>query len=394
MNNLKNKNKRLYIKDNNHISKNEFSKTKFFNFSIVTKIIIIFIFLIIYFITNVKMNISNIHLPLSKKSVIINEISSDFIKSLKNILKEDELIENEMMQKHTTFRTGGPAKFFVKPKTYKQIIEIIKLCNKYKVNYFILGNGSNLLVSDNGYYGIVIQIHEHNFANLEVLKEDENIYYLKVGGGILMKTLSIEACLLSLSGLEDIIDIPGTIGGGIIMNASFKGSGIREVLEKVKIITPEGIIMELKKKECELTHRGSLLKDKRYLVIEALFKLKKQDKMIIQKTMTDNTKMRYEKQPMYFGSAGCFFVWNHAKFGSMYEKYKENNLVGYRVGNAMIYTYNIAFIVNLGNSNSNEIMAIVTHIEKIIEKKYAIKMKREVIVIGIFYFFDFILLIK
>ena len=384
MYNLKNKNKRLYKKDNNHISKNEFSKTKFFNFSIVTKLIIIFIFLIIYFITNVKINISNIHLLLSKKSVIINEISSDFIKSLKNILKEDELIENEMMQKHTTFRTGGPAKFFVKPKTYKQIIEIIKLCNKYKVNYFILGNGSNLLVSDKGYYGIVIQIHEHNFANLEVLKEDENIYYLKVGGGILMKTLSIEACLLSLSGLEDIIDIPGTIGGGIIMNASFKGSGIREVLEKVKIITPEGIIMELKKKECELTHRGSLLKDKRYLVIEALFKLKKGDKMIIQKTMTDNTKMRYEKQPMYFGSAGCFFVWNHAKFGSMYEKYKENNLVGYRVGNAMIYAYNIAFIVNLGNSNSNKIMTIVTHIEKIIEEKYAIKMKREVIVIGIF----------
>ena len=384
MYNLKNKNKRLYKKDNNHISKNEFSKTKNFNFSIVAKLIIIFIFLIIYFITNVKINISNIHLLLSKKSVIINEISSDFIKSLKNILKEDELIENEMMQKHTTFRTGGPAKFFVKPKTDKQIIEIIKLCNKYKVNYFILGNGSNLLVSDKGYYGIVIQIHEHNFANLEVLKEDENIYYLKVGGGILMKTLSIEACLLSLSGLEDIIDIPGTIGGGIIMNASFKGSGIREVLEKVKIITPEGIIMELKKKECELTHRGSLLKDKRYLVIEALFKLKKGDKMIIQKTMTDNTKMRYEKQPMYFGSAGCFFVWNHAKFGSMYEKYKENNLVGYRVGNAMIYTYNIAFIVNLGNSNSNEIMAIVTHIEKIIEEKYAIKMKREVIVIGIF----------
>ena len=384
MYNLKNKNKRLYKKDNNHISKNEFSKTKNFNFSIVAKLIIIFIFLIIYFITNVKINISNIHLLLSKKSVTTNEISSDFIKSLKNILKEDELIENEMMQKHTTFRTGGPAKFFVKPKTYKQIIEIIKLCNKYKVNYFILGNGSNLLVSDNGYYGIVIQIHEHNFANLEVLKEDENIYYLKVGGGILMKTLSIEACLLSLSGLEDIIDIPGTIGGGIIMNASFKGSGIREVLEKVKIITPEGIIMELKKKDCELTHRGSLLKDKRYLVIEALFKLKKGDKMIIQKTMTDNTKMRYEKQPMYFGSAGCFFVWNHAKFGSMYEKYKENNLVGYRVGNAMIYTYNIAFIVNLGNSNSNEIMAIVTHIEKIIEEKYAIKMKREVIVIGIF----------
>lgn len=387
MNNLKIRNKRLYKKDNNldkNQTRNEFSKTKTFCFSIVAKLIFLFIFLIIFFIINVKINISNSHLILSRKSVTINEISSDFINNLKNILKEDELIENEMMQKHTTFKIGGPVKFFVKPKTDKQIIEIIKLCNKYRVNYFILGNGSNLLVSDKGYYGIVIQIHEYNFGNLEVLKEDENIYHLKVGGGILMKTLSIEACLLSLTGLEDIIDIPGTIGGGIIMNASFKGSGIREVLEKVKIITPEGIIKELEKNECELTRRGSLLKDKRYLVIEAVFKLKKGDKMIIQKTMTDNTKMRYEKQPMYFGSAGCFFVWNHARLGSMYEKYKENNLVGYRVGNAMIYTYNIAFIVNLGNSNSNEIMAIVTHIEKIIEEKYGIKMRREVVVIGTF----------
>ena len=199
-----------------------------------------------------------------------------------------------------------------------------------------------------------------------------------------MKTLSIEACLLSLKGLEDIIDIPGTIGGGIIMNASFKGTGIREVLEKVKVITPEGIIMELTKKECQLTHRGSLLKDKRYLVIEAIFKLKKGDKMIIQKAMTDNTKMRYEKQPIYFGSAGCFFVWDHNKHGSMYEKYKQNNLVSYRVGNAMIYTYNIAFIVNLGNSNANEVMQVVTHIEKTLEEKYSIKMIREVIVIGTF----------
>ena len=305
MNNLKIRKKGLYTIDEKYESKNLFSKDKNDNFLIVIKIIIIFIFLIIFFIFNDKMNILESNLVLSKKSVITNEISINFINNLKSILKDDELIENEMMKKHTTFRTGGSARFFVKPKTDKQIIEIIKLCNKYKVNYFILGNGSNLLVSDKGYYGLVIQIHEHNYSNLEVLKEDENDYYLKVGGG-----------------LEDIIDIPGIIGGGIIMNASFKGPGLREVLEKVKVITSEWIILELTKKECELTHRGSLLKDKRYLVVEALFKLKKGDKMVIQKAMTDNTKMRYEKQPMYFGSEGCFFVWNHSKYGSMYEKYK------------------------------------------------------------------------
>ncbi len=199
-----------------------------------------------------------------------------------------------------------------------------------------------------------------------------------------MKTLSIESCLLSLTGLEDIIDIPGTVGGGIIMNASFRGTGLSKPLTKVKVITPEGVIKELTKNECKLEHRKSILKEKKYIVIEAEFILKKGDKIIIQKTMTNNTKMRYEKQPMYFGSAGCFFIWNHNKHGSMYEKYKESNLVSYKNGNIMVYTYNIAFIVNLGKGTAYEVMEVVTHIEKIMKEKYDIELKREVIVLGLF----------
>jgi UDP-N-acetylmuramate dehydrogenase len=321
---------------------------------------------------------------LSKKSVKANRINEEFINNLKNILKTDEIIENEILSKHTTFKLGGSARFFVKPKTINQIMEIIQLCNKYKVNYFILGNGSNLLVSDQGYYGVVIQIHEHNFSSLDIKKQDDDNYRLIVGAGMLMKTLSIEACLLSLTGLEDIIDIPGTVGGGIIMNASFRGTGLFAPLIKVKVISPEGKVLDLTKEECKLTHRGSMLKTKKYIVIEAMFKLKKGDQMIIQKKMTNNTERRYKKQPMYFGSAGCFFVWDHNKHGSMYEKYKESNLVGYRVGNIMIYTYNISFIVNLGKGTSSQVMEIVQYIEKIMKEKYKIKINREVVLIGTF----------
>ena len=285
------------------------------------------------------------------------------------------------MEKHTTFKIGGPARYFIIPKTISQIIEIIKLCNKYKINYFILGNGSNLLVSDEGYNGIIILIHEINFSKIEVKKDDEKYISVTVGGGMLMKTLSIEACLLSLTGLEDIIDIPGTIGGGIIMNASFRKTVFEDFLIKVKVITSEGKLIELNKDECELIHRGSMLKTNKFIVIEANFKLKIGDQMIIQKTMTDNTKMRYEKQPMYFGSAGCFFIWDHNKYGSMYQKYKECNLLSYRVGNIMIYTYNISFIINLGNGTASEVMVIVTHIEKIMKKRYKIELKREVVII-------------
>ena len=341
-------------------------------------IIIIMLFFLFFFIINYK----NKSYKLKNSRLNINE--EEFLKLLKKILKDGEILENEMMKKHTTFKIGGPAKYFIKPKSINQIIEIILLCNKYNVHYFILGNGSNLLVSDNGYNGVIIQIHEYNFSNLTVKKSDENNYILTVGGGMLMKTLSIESCFLSLTGLEDIIDIPGTVGGGIIMNASFKGTGLIEPLIKVKVITPKGELLELSKEDCKLVRRGSMLKDKKYLVIEAMFLLKKGDKMIIQKTMTDNTKMRYEKQPMYFGSAGTFFDWNRSQHGSQYKLYKEQSIVGYRVGNAMIYTFNISFIVNLGNSTASEVMEIVTYIEKIMKEKYNIELKREVIVIGIF----------
>ena len=388
------------IKENKILNKNNYIpiyKTdyyKFLNIKISSqklKLIMIFIFILkIFFLFYyfIKYSINKkieIKYFLSKKNAKINEIDKEFINNLKNIIKKnDDIIENELLRKHTTFKLGGPANFFIIPKSVIQIIEIIKLCNKYKVHYFILGNGSNLLVSDDGYKGVIIQINEKYFSNLEIKKENENYMILTVEGGMLMKTLSIDACLLSLTGLEDIIDIPGTVGGGIIMNASFKGSGLRNSLVKVKVITPDAKILELTKEECRLIQRGSMLKAKKYIVIESTFKLKKGNKIIIQKTMTNNTKMRYEKQPMYFGSAGCFFVWDHKKNGSMYKKFKESNLVSYRIGNAMIYTYNIAFIVNLGNATATQVMEIVRYIEKIMREKYKIELMREVIVIGSF----------
>ena len=389
MKRFKNKYQKIHLNNNIYLSKEKLKeKLKNKNYKLLFFFIIIICILSFLFLIRklYKNNISNNSLIISNTSNIsdikLNIIENDFIKDIKKILKDDEILENEMMNKYTTFKLGGPAKYFIKPKTINQIIEIIQLSNKYKIPYFILGNGSNLLVSDKGYNGIVIQINENNFSYLKSAEKDSNTFLLTVGGGMLMRTLSIEACLLSLTGLEYIIDIPGTVGGGIIMNASYE-VGITTYLKKVKVITPEGKILELNKEECKFVVRGSLLKDKNYIVIEAIFELKKGDKMIIQKTMTNNTAKRYENQPMYFGSAGSFFVWDY-RFGSMYKKYQESNLVSYRVGNAMIFTDNIAFIVNLGNGTASQVMEIVLYIEKIMKEKYNIQMRREVVVIGTF----------
>jgi len=356
----------------------------FYKFVISFLFYLILVCFIIAFSTNKKKN--NLKIKLSRKSLDNENNEKLFLERLRTFLDKEEIFEKEMMNKHTTFELGGPAKFFVKPKSINKIIKILQLCKEYSIDYFILGNGSNLLVSDKGYDGLVINIHEENFSDLKVEQIDNTNYKITVGGGILMRTLAKKLCLLSLSGLEDIIDIPGTIGGGIIMNASagLNKYLIYKSLDKVKIITPDGEIKEFSKQECQLGFRRSMLKEKKYMVIEATFILQKTDKMIIQKIMTDHTSRRYSKQPMYFPSAGCFFVWNKPKFGSLYEKYKENNLVSYRIGDAMIYTHNIGFIVNLGNAKASEVYKIVTHVEKVFKDKYKISIRREVVVLGSF----------
>jgi UDP-N-acetylmuramate dehydrogenase len=212
------------------------------NKSIKILSLIFIIILITSKYTNTKIESIKISFNSSKKSNNQNSINNKFKRDLKDVLGPDEILENEMMNRHTTFRIGGPSKFFVKPKTIEKLVQIIKLCNKYNIFFFVIGNGSNLLVSDKGYNGVIIQIREDNFSYLKVIKIDENNYLLKVGGGKLMKNLSIESCLLSLTGLEDIIDIPGTVGGGIIMNASYRKTGMYKPLLKVKVVTPEGNI--------------------------------------------------------------------------------------------------------------------------------------------------------
>ena len=146
-----------------------------------------------------------------------------------------------------------------------------------------------------------------------------------------------------------------------IINFNLKTNGwfIFDSLGKVKVITPEGEIKNLSKKECKLFHMGSFLKEEKYMVIGATFNIIKEDKMIIQILISDHTRRRYSNQPMYFPRTGCFFICFKTKFRNLYEKYKENNLVSYRLGDAMIYTHNIAFIVNLGNSRVSDIYPIV-----------------------------------
>ncbi len=223
-------NDKILIKD---LSKRQYiplkKDSKINNFEYIIKFIfvsIICVVIFLIFISTINNKNNQLKTILSRKSMDINMNDKNFLEKLKLVLDNDEIFENEMMNKHTTFQLGGPAKFFIKPKSINKITKVILLCKEYSIEYFILGNGSNLLVSDHGYDGLIINIHEENFSDLKVEEIDETHNKVIVGGGMLMRTLAKKMCLLSLSGLEDIIDIPGTIGGGIIMNASAGGKGL------------------------------------------------------------------------------------------------------------------------------------------------------------------------
>ena len=170
----------------------------FFNFKYICIILIIVIFFSIFYFGIIP-DTKQIKIAFSKKSINPNDNYQVFKEKLKLILDNDEIFENEMMNIHTTFQLGGPAKFFIIPKTINKIIKVLQLCREFFIDYFILGNGSNLLVSDNGYDGLIININENNFSDLKIEQIDENNYKIKVGAGILMRTLAKKLCLLSLS---------------------------------------------------------------------------------------------------------------------------------------------------------------------------------------------------
>ena len=175
--------------------------SKINKFSYIFKFTFVSIFCVIIFlivICHFKNRKSQIKIVLSRKSIETNKNDKAFLEKLKLVLNNDEILENEMMNKHTTFQIGGPAKFFIKPKSINKIIKVLKLCKEYSIEYFILGNGSNLLVSDHGYDGLIININEENFSDLKLEEIDESHNKVIVGGGILMRTLAKKMCLLSL----------------------------------------------------------------------------------------------------------------------------------------------------------------------------------------------------
>ena len=285
-----------------------------------------------------------------------------------------KLIENEPMKKHTTFKIGGPADIYVSVGSIDELSELLKLAKETQTPYTVIGNGSNILVGDNGIRGLVIEIG----SNLAYCEADGDKIYAQAGA-LLSKIASLAAAN-SLSGMEEISGIPGTLGGGIYMNAGAYGGEIKNVIKNVTYVDTDGEIITVTGDECNFGYRQSIFTDGKKFVVSAELDLKKDDKTAISERMADFRKRRCDKQPLAYPSAGSTFKRPEGYFaGALIE---QAGLKGYGIGGACVSDLHAGFIINCGDATAKDVLDLISYVQKTVYDKFGVTLEPEVRLLG------------
>lgn len=292
------------------------------------------------------------------------------------LLGKDKVLFEEPMSSHTTFRIGGPAEVFLMPESYEQIRSALALCREEGVPYFVLGNGSNLLVSDSGYRGVIIQM-DRNMGAIE-LKGTE----IRACAGALLSSVAAAARKASLTGFEFAGGIPGTLGGAVVMNAGAYGGEMKDVLREVTVMTKEGDIRVIPSDRLELGYRTSIIKKTGYLVLEAVISLEKGDPQAIQEKTKELASKRTEKQPLDYPSAGSTFKRPEGYFAG--KLIMDSGLRGFRVGGAQVSEKHCGFVINTGGATAKDVKELMDHVIRTVKENYNITLEPEVKFLGEF----------
>ena len=292
-----------------------------------------------------------------------------------NISKE-KIKYNEPMAKHTSFKIGGPAQCFINAESVEEIKQICKVASKNDINLTIIGNGSNLFVTDNGINGIVVKVNIKKFE-LEFSNDDVSLI---VGAGNKLGEIAQKLLRNEITGFEFAAGIPGTIGGAVRMNAGAYGKEMKDIVETVKYMDYDGNIYEKSNKDLEFEYRKSMFAKNKFIILEAKLKLQKGNAQYIKDKMLEFEQSRKQKQPLEFPSAGSTF-----KRGTDFITAKlidDAGLKGYRVGGAMVSTKHAGFVVNENNATAQDVLNLVKHIKQEVYKKFNKKIELEIQVIG------------
>ena len=297
-----------------------------------------------------------------------------FLEKLCRTVGEQGVKRDEPMKKHTTFRIGGPADIFITPEDESQFLAAVRLCRQEGMPYYILGNGSNLLVSDSGYRGAVIET-EKALSRLEADGET-----LKAGAGILLSVLAKEALRLSLTGLESASGIPGTLGGGVVMNAGAYGFELKDVLESVRVLHREGNVRTVLAGELKLGYRYSMIPETGSIVLEAALRLKKGDPEAIRARMEELAAQRKSKQPLEYPSAGSTFKRPEGYFAG--KLIDDAGLRGFQVGGAQVSEKHCGFVINRGDATAEDVMELCRQVQEKVFQKFGVRMDMEIRKLG------------
>ncbi len=293
---------------------------------------------------------------------------------LKNIVSEQDILTKEYMKNHTSFKIGGSADFLVTPRTVDQIKNLIITLKKENIPVFIMGNGSNLLVSDKGIRGVVIKLSK-NFSSFSISGDE-----VTAQSGILLSTLSKSIVNESLSGFEFASGIPGTIGGAVTMNAGAYDSEMKNIVEEVVAMDMDGNIKTFTNQEMNFRYRKSRVTDETLVVLEAKLKLGKGSIEDIKAKIDDFTVRRTTKQPLTAYSAGSTFKRPEGYFaGKLIE---DAGLKGIIMRNAAVSSLHSGFVINTGDATCENILELIEFIKLTVFSKFGVMLEEEVRVVG------------
>ncbi len=282
---------------------------------------------------------------------------------------------NESMGKHSTFKTGGAADYFITPTSRKMILQLLHLCAECHMPYIVIGRGSNILVSDEGIRGAVIQIGEL-FSHIEC--RGNNRIYAEAGA----RNASIAQFALkhNLAGFEGLAGVPGTIGGACMMNAGAYGYEIKDVVEEIICINRDLEIITLDAKDAQWDYRSSLFMKEKYIITDVCIKLTEGNADTVQATMIDLAQRRRDKQPLEFASAGSTFKRPPGHFAG--KLIQDANLQGFHIGDAEVSTKHAGFVINKGNATSSQILEVIHEVQRRVFDQFGVRLELEVRLLG------------
>lgn len=301
-------------------------------------------------------------------------IQQQFCQKLKKQLTAGTLLEREPMSKHTSFRIGGPADLFVQPANEEELWNALHLARQEKVPFFIVGNGSNLLVSDEGFRGMIL----HTGGMLKDISVEGDVIYAQAGA--LLSTVAKTALEHGLAGMEFAAGIPGTLGGAVCMNAGAYGGEMKDILLDAEVLTQEGERLVLPVEELNLSYRHSVIFEKNYVVLAAHIRLSRGDTAEIKNRMNELAGARRDKQPLEYPSAGSTFKRPEGYFAG--KLIQDAGLKGYTVGGAQVSEKHSGFVINRGGATAEEVRFLIRQVQQKVRSQFGVELEPEVRMLG------------